>query len=90
MSEIKRWLDAHGHSQKWLADRLAVTQQQVSSWVAGKHRPDDLYAFAIEQLTGGEVSAMRLRLPGVDDPLLGCLEYARRSRCEQMADAVAT
>lgn len=86
MSEIKRWLDAHGHSQKWLADRLGVSQQQVSTWVAGRHRPDDLYAFAIERLTGGEVTAMELRLPGVSDPLLTCLEQARRG----VAPAVAS
>lgn len=77
---LKDWLDEHGHSQKWLADALGVTPQQVSSWVAGRHRPDDIYAFAIEQLTGGAVSAQSLRLPEVENPLLACLERARQAK----------
>ena len=78
-NKLKLWLERHNHSQKWLADALGVTEQQVSSWVAGKHRPDDLYAFAIERLTGGEVSAMSLRLPSVSDPLLACLERIKQA-----------
>lgn len=78
-NKLKQWLENHNHSQRWLADALGVTEQQVSSWVAGKHRPDDLYAFAIERLTAGEVTAMSLRLPSVTDPLLACLERIKQA-----------
>lgn len=78
-NKLKQWLEDHNHSQKWLADALGVTEQQVSSWVADKHRPDDLYAFAIERLTGGAVTSMSLRLPGVTDPLLACLERIKQA-----------
>lgn len=60
---LKKWLDAHSHSQSWLARILGIKRQTVSRWIHGAANPRYETALAIEELTGGALSVRDLMDP---------------------------
>lgn len=43
--QVQRWLDARGHSYRWLADKIGRNHQSVTDYVQGKTRPPPADAF---------------------------------------------
>lgn len=60
-ADIKGWLASAGRTQAWLARQLGVSRQYLCRVVAGQ-RPGPRYAFEIERLSGGRVTARALLL----------------------------
>ena len=53
--EIKRLLQKHGRSQRWLAQHLRIDDGQVSRWVNGRGLPSLPNATRIDELLGGDL-----------------------------------
>lgn len=59
---LKEWLDANAKRQTDVAIELGCAQSQISRILTGKSRPGSELAFAIEEMTGGKVTARSLLL----------------------------
>ena len=53
---IKKWLREHNFSQSWLARQLGVKRQTVSRWVNGVSNPRPEAAYALQELTDGDLT----------------------------------
>lgn len=61
---LARWIDAKRLSRDEVADRLGVSRAHLDRLCADGRRPDLELAFAIQDLTGGEIPARSwLRVP---------------------------
>ena len=67
MDELIRWLEQNERSAAWLARRLDVTRETVSSWIRGEYSPSMARAQQIEEVTEGAIKAADLvrRVEGV-------------------------
>lgn len=54
---LKKWRKDNAITQDDAAARIQSTQGAWTSWERGVRAPDLIFAFAIEKLTGGEVTA---------------------------------
>lgn len=53
-AKLKDILKAKGLSQSWLADKIGVTQPDVSSWVTGRFTPTLYHFYLICKYVGVE------------------------------------
>ena len=64
---LHTWMAASGHSPKWLAQKLQVTQQAVSAWVRGIRIPRGKHLAHLERLSGGLLNASSFCADTQDD-----------------------
>ena len=57
MHPLVRYLRENGLTQRWLAAKIGVREQAVTTWVQGKFSPRLAHVQKIAELTGGAVPA---------------------------------
>lgn len=71
MTSIRDWLRETSRTQTWLAEQLGMSKQYVGRVCKADVRPSPKVAYAIEDLSGGQVQAKDLLMQG-SDPLALC------------------
>ena len=72
--ELMAWLFANGKTQAALARRLGLDPVQLNNRIMGRARFKPIEAFAIEEISGGDVNGRRLLLTEQEhaSPLRAC------------------
>lgn len=55
---VARYLEVHGKTQAWLAERADKAESTVSYWCSGKVPRDRNVLHRVEKITRGEVKAV--------------------------------
>lgn len=55
--KLREWLKAEGRKSLWLASKLHVNANAVSSWLTGRNKPQMGFRLVIEEITGGAIKS---------------------------------
>ena len=55
----KDWIASRGINQKWLANKLGVSEVSVSNWCSGKTRPTDEHLDKLSIILGVDVQKIK-------------------------------